>query len=229
MPPLPPPPPPTALITLYRPPASSVTRSTAGRGAPALSSVSSLSSRVPRSSSNRCSSSSSSSSNSRHHSSIGEGGGKRRGRDRFHHDARTLKALTDDAHYRPRFRSTRAVTSATATAKTRSTHAEGGYLPVASFTADDAAVASTRQHVRSNSATTKRDRTPKTMRTIRFTVPSRKRRHTRLQGGARVDRAVHALERAKLTKLLAENKLVKPTSNAPEALLRSIASGVFQC
>lgn len=129
------------------------------------------------------------------------------------------------------------MTSATATAKTRSTHAEGGYLPVASFTADDAttvtsrpaAVASTRQHVRSNSATTKRDRTPKTMRTIRFTVPSRKRRHTRLQGGARVDRAVHALERAKLTKLLAENKLVKPTSNAPEALLRSIASGVFQC
>ena len=201
------PPPPTALITLHRSPASSVAQSTLG--AP-----SSSSSYVPR--------------------SIGGGeGGKRRGRDRFNHDARTLKALTDDAHYRPRFRSTRAVTSATTTARARITPAKEGCLPVASFTTDDATTFTSRPAekllVRSNSATTKRDRTPKTMRTIRFTVPSRKRRQTRLQGGARVDRAVHALERAKLTKLLAENKLVKHTSNAPDALLRSIASGVFQC
>ena len=119
------------------------------------------------------------------------------------HDARTLKALADDATFRPRFTA----------AALRDRNDRANTLPVATIT-----TAGARPRAKRTS----------TMRTVRISVPSRKRQHAKLRGGARVDRAVHALERAKLTKLLAENKLVKNTSNAPDALLRSIATGVFQ-
>lgn len=134
------------------------------------------------------------------------------------HDTRTLQALADDAAFRPRFKAVPTSSRATQRFRARTgVHADTptatADLPVATIT-----TAGARPRAKRTS----------TMRTVRISVPSRKRQHAKLRGGARVDRAVHALERAKLTKLLAENKLVKNTSNAPDALLRSIATGVFQ-
>lgn len=65
------------------------------------------------------------------------------------------------------------------------------------------------------------------MRTIGFTVPSRKRRRARLQRSTHVTSAVDALRTPALTQLLVDNHLVKPGSTAPERMLRDIARGVF--
>ena len=116
------------------------------------------------------------------------------------HDTRTLQALADDAAFRPRFKA--APTSSRATQRFRARTNTGVHAETPTVTADlpvaTIAIAGARPRAKRTS----------TMRTVRISVPSRKRQHAKLRGGARVDRAVHALERAKLTKLTLERAAV---------------------
>ena len=64
-------------------------------------------------------------------------------------------------------------------------------------------------------------------RTIRISVPSKKKLQTSVRGGAHVQKALQTLSKQGLREVLAKNKLVKPGTKAPESLLRHIAAGVF--
>lgn len=64
-------------------------------------------------------------------------------------------------------------------------------------------------------------------RTIRISVPSKKKLQSSVRGGVKVQKALQTLSKQGLREVLAKNKLVKPETKAPESLLRHIAAGVF--
>ena len=64
-------------------------------------------------------------------------------------------------------------------------------------------------------------------RTIRISVPSKKKLQSSVRGGVQVQKALQTLSKQGLREVLAKNKLVKPETKAPESLLRHIAAGVF--
>lgn len=64
-------------------------------------------------------------------------------------------------------------------------------------------------------------------RTIRISVPSKKKLKSSVRGGVKVQKALQTLSKQGLREVLAKNKLVKPETKAPESLLRHIAAGVF--
>lgn len=64
-------------------------------------------------------------------------------------------------------------------------------------------------------------------RTIRISVPSKKKLQSSVRGGVHVQKALKTLSKQGLREVLTKNKLVKPGTKAPESLLRHIAAGVF--
>jgi hypothetical protein len=113
--------------------------------------------------------------------------------------------------------------------KKNDTHSKRSSVPTGTFTTREIRSTPGGGGKRRGAARSMKRASPnkRSVRSVKFIMPSRKNLLTKQQATAHVGSVVNTMHSNTLTEMLVTNKLIKLNSKAPVGLMRNIATGVF--